>query len=132
MRLSIWMIASMISGMLYAQTGTLEGNVKGSNGDTVSYANVVIYTVNGMVDGTQADSKGKYIIRKIPAGTYIIRFSRVGFETQSTKDIVIESGKTTYLDAVLNGPIDLGGTTVTDEKKAKRKKGRKKAEKESE
>jgi len=73
--------------------GTLEGNVVDDAGSPVGNVSI---TVDQMKTAT--DPSGNYSIRSIPAGSYNVTFTKAGFETLTVKDIVINQGKTTWLN----------------------------------
>ena len=82
-----------------AQTGTLSGTVvDGDLRESVIGANV---RIDGTALGAATDLDGDYRIPAIPAGTYTVRFSYVGFETQAVSGVVIQPGQTTELNIVL-------------------------------
>ena len=56
--------------------------------------------------GTSTDYNGKYVFSDIPVGTYTIQFSYIGYEKVTKTDVIIKSGRTTYLN------IDMQPSTV--------------------
>ncbi|MFC1563275.1 TonB-dependent receptor domain-containing protein, partial [candidate division KSB1 bacterium] len=70
---------------------------------------VVIDTKFGAVSG----DNGYYIIQKLPAGNYNLRFSFIGYETFTTNLLKIEAGKTTNLNVYLREkPIEFNDPIV--------------------
>jgi iron complex outermembrane receptor protein len=69
----------LTSSKLYAQTGTLKGRITGGN-EPISYASV---SIKGIGKGTSTNTKGYYEIKNIPAGTYGITFTSIGYEAET-------------------------------------------------
>ena len=94
----------------YAQTGKLKGKVTdGSSG--IPSVNIIILDTSF---GTATKLNGTYEITGIPAGSYEIRFSVIGFDSK-TFDIQIEANKTTELNVDLQSKaIELQSVEVTD------------------
>ncbi len=80
------------------QTGSLEGVVlhKGSK-QPLEPVNVVIQGTNY---GAATDLKGRYAILNIPLGTYVVRFSMIGFKDKLVPNLRIKQG-TNSLDVLL-------------------------------
>lgn len=73
---------------LYAQqTGQISGTITSrETGEPLIGVNVII---EGTTLGASTDLDGKYLIRKIPPGTYSIRISGVGYATKIITDVTI-------------------------------------------
>ncbi|MDT8323025.1 MAG: TonB-dependent receptor [Bacteroidota bacterium] len=65
---------------LLAQSGVLRGRVTDTNGNPLIGANVAI---RGTVLGAATDSDGRYLIRRLPAGTFTVQCSMIGYARQS-------------------------------------------------
>jgi iron complex outermembrane receptor protein len=76
------------------KNGNIRGNVKTSDGKPAAYVTVGII---GSSKGTTTDDNGAYILSNIKPGTYTIKVSFVGLQTQE-KQIEILSGKTIKVD----------------------------------
>src|ERR1041384_7545400 len=89
-------------GALFAQTGGIKGIIKDSTG--------VIELANIMVAGTKlfttSDANGFYNIDRIPAGTYALTVSVVGYSTASKK-ISIHEGQILEVNFKLEKKINL-------------------------
>ena len=75
---------------VFGQKGNIKGVVE-SNGDVVPFANV------GVVDesyGAACDVDGKFIIKGVPEGKYVLQISAVGYKNYKQK-IEIVNGQTT-------------------------------------
>lgn len=97
----IFIILFIFSSLLrlYAQTGTLAGNIIDGdyNNEPLAFANVL---VKGTTIGTTSDFDGKYQM-DLEAGTYTIIFSFVGYQSQEISDVLIKTGQVLDLDIVL-------------------------------
>ena len=80
-----------------AQTGTVVGTVRDEAGIPLPGINVVL---TGTTLGDATDLDGEYQIRQIPAGTYRIQASSIGFEAEN-RSITIAPGDVLTMDFVL-------------------------------
>ncbi|MGA9120346.1 MAG: TonB-dependent receptor [Bacteroidota bacterium] len=89
-----------VNGSVFAQTtATLEGVVKDSQtGDALPGANILIV---GTGFGAATDVSGKFTVRTIPAGTYDVRVTYVGYNTVTQK-IDFKEGQTLKRDFKLD------------------------------
>jgi hypothetical protein len=81
-------------------TGTVRN---AETGETVDFVTVQILRTaedGGVVRGVMSTSEGFYFIPDVPAGRYVARFSRVGFETVE-ENLVVTEDKTYSLDVAL-------------------------------
>jgi len=79
--------------------GRLEGTVRSSETrEPLAGANVVVL---GTVLGAAADRTGFFFLDRIPAGSYRLRITRVGY-APGVKDVVIRAGETSVVEAVLH------------------------------
>lgn len=85
-----------ISSALAAQTSAISGRVLSEYGETIPYANVYLTDQNWTV----SDENGSFLIQSIPAGTYDLKVSSIGFET-FTSELSLIGSDTTFLDVVL-------------------------------
>ncbi len=79
---------------LYAQT---RGNIRGrvlnrETGSPLEGTNVMLV---GTVLGASTDPSGKFTIRRILPGSYILHISMMGFKTETLKNIMVQPGETT-------------------------------------
>jgi len=90
---------------VFAQTnpaGRLKGRIHDENGIPVAYCNVLVFNNDKLIKNALADEKGYYRIDKIPQGEYSVKFdSWLEFNQQIQKRIIIQSRKTTTLNATL-------------------------------
>jgi hypothetical protein len=94
---------------LFAQTGNLTGKVTDGNNPVPS---VNILVLNSGI-GTVTNEEGKYLLKGIPEGKQVIRYSSVGYKTV-TKEVNIYPGKTIEINVELNVTIiEVGEVNVT-------------------
>lgn len=82
----------LLSVISQAQTATLSGKVRTGN-RPVAFANVVLY---GTKFGSETDTAGVFLIKSIPAGTYKVNVTAVGFG-KVEETIQLKEGETTEL-----------------------------------
>ena len=110
--ITVFIIALAAAATAQAQTGTLRGTVRDSeSGERLSGANVLIV---GTTIGTSADLDGEYRIEDIPEGTYDVRFSFMGYETQIESGIRIDAGKTEKLNVKLPPAAGMASFRIDD------------------
>ncbi len=70
-------------------------------------------TMAGTSFGAVADSGGRFRIEGVPVGSYSVRFSFTGYETLTRSDVIVRSGRSTVLRAVLRMTVfEIEGITV--------------------
>lgn len=86
---------------LHAQTGKIKGTVTDqATGDPLIGANILVV---GSSFGAATDVNGNFEIRNLQAGTYSVRASYVGYQSQVVSNIRLTSGLTTEVDFNLLG-----------------------------
>ena len=117
MKLNLFLLAFIISGFSFAQTGSLKGRV--TDGESpIPFVNVIILDTGF---GVGSDSDGYYVVRGIPTGEYKVRFTAVGWESQ-TFDIPIVTDRTMELNVVLTekaievGTVEVTGSHIQDKR----------------
>jgi len=63
--------------------------------------------------GARADLDGNYWIRNIPAGTYTVRISSVGYQSQDITGVEVAEGETFELNVTLNSQVLETDTKIT-------------------
>ncbi len=105
-------IVLLLSCQLFAQgNGTINGHITDeSTGEALIRVNVLI---SGTTIGAAADLSGNYTISNVPAGTYSLVFSLIGYQTVTKDDIVVIANQTVQLDVELSTEaVELGNVTV--------------------
>jgi len=92
-------------------TGKLEGRVLDARKQPLAGANVALV---GAPLGAIADADGRYSILNIPAGTYSVKVSLIGYQPVLTQQVVVSSDHTTPLDVTLGeAPVQMNEVVVT-------------------
>lgn len=86
-----------VTGFSFAQTGALKGDARitgvlidSTTNAPVEFATLSLYRVPNLtqpVDGTMTDDKGKFDLKELAYGDYVIRFSFIGY-TDKTSDVI--------------------------------------------
>jgi TonB-dependent receptor len=107
--LSILILAiSFLSKSIFAASSGIEGYIKdATTGEALLGANVVLV---GTSLGAAANNSGKYIIANVPAGTYTMRVTYIGYEQQELQITVVEEAITKQDFQLV--PASVEGTTV--------------------
>jgi TonB-dependent receptor len=91
---------SFFSTLIFAQTGTIKGNVAdGTTGEAIVGANV--YCLQEPVIGSIADINGNFEINKVKSGTYTLILSFISYKTDTIKNVTIYPGQTTVVNSKL-------------------------------
>ncbi len=90
-------ILGILTTTLFAQTGNITGKVTTADGNPAEFVNIIL---TGQNKGATVNTKGTYEIAGVKPGTYTLRASLVGLTGQS-KQVTVESGKTTKVDFAL-------------------------------
>ena len=113
MRNSIILFALFISNSIWAfqSTGVLTGYVTDAKTEeTIPGATVQVVELG---TGAITDANGFYSIKEIPANTYSIQVSFVGYETQTKYNVVIRSASNPDLNFQMNETVsDVGEVVV--------------------
>ena len=98
--------------------GSIAGTVTdATTGEPVIGANVV---VQGTQVGSATDMEGKFLIKNIPAGTYIVQVSFITYKAHTIPDVIVENGKRLTIDVQLREDVSeltevvVRGTRATD------------------
>lgn len=90
----------LLSSKLFAQSGTgsLKGNIVSFQDEPISGASIQFQNTDIR---TKTDLEGNFMLKAIPAGTYILIVSNVGYAA-SKQDLIIQPGKTVTLNLQLS------------------------------
>ncbi len=98
-KLCLVLIFINLTTLAWAQNGTIEGKVSDAKSqETIIGANVVI---EGTTVGAATDIDGNFLISNVKPGIYSLVISFVTYKTHIVKDVVVESGKKTTINATL-------------------------------
>jgi outer membrane receptor protein involved in Fe transport len=106
----IVLIAIIPAFSLFAQNGTVKGNVSDTKGVAIPYANAVLM---GTTMGAAADADGNYIISNVPAGNYTLRVTVVGYKQSSANITVTTEETTTQNFSLAQDVLDMEGVVIT-------------------
>ncbi len=87
-------------------TGSLTGKITDADENPVVAATVLLV---GTRLGAYSDAEGNFSILNIPAGTYVVKVSRLGYNSVTTEEVRISADAATTLD------VGLGDTTLQTE-----------------
>lgn len=112
-KLTLLFAILFLVGTLSAQ-GTISGTViDEDSAEPVMFANITLPGTEPLVGG-QTDLDGKFQLT-VPAGTYTLTISYVGYPTKTIEGIAVADGEITYQDIVLSeaGGVELDEVVVT-------------------
>lgn len=112
--LQIFICLFLFQAAVFSQEVSLSGSVAGSDNLPVTGATI---TIAGTTFGTVTDGTGSFIINKIKPGTYAVRASFVGFETQEKSITIKENSRIDFI--LRESSIDLEEVVVTGTKSEK-------------
>ncbi|WP_426588214.1 TonB-dependent siderophore receptor [Mucilaginibacter sp. R-33] len=90
-------LSLFFSAVLFAQTGTIKGTVKTSDGQPAEFVTIAL---NGATRGTTVNQKGNYQLKNVSPGNYTLTASFIGLITQN-KEVELKAGETLTVDFVL-------------------------------
>ncbi|MBS1532288.1 MAG: TonB-dependent receptor [Bacteroidetes bacterium] len=92
------LVLSGIAGRLYAQNnGKITGSLKDAQThEVIAFANVALTDQNtkAYVTGTQTDANGNFVLNNLPAGTFTLRLSFVGYDPVIKDSLILKAGNT--------------------------------------
>lgn len=115
MKLSFSLFFLLISTSLFAQESVISGHITGEDSSFVAGAAVII---KGTTLGTVTDKNGFYTLNKIRSGTYTMRVSFIGYETQE-KTVTITKGNNSVGFTLKESDVDLNEVVITGTKSEK-------------
>ncbi len=112
---SIVLLFLLLPSAIYSQECKISGFVAGKDSSNITGATIVI---KGTTLGTVTDKSGFYEITRLKAGTYTMRISFLGYETQE-KTISVTRGNTRLDFVMMESDLDLNEVVVTGTKSEK-------------
>lgn len=96
--------------------GSIVGTVKEAHsGETVPFANVILFEDGNQVTGTTTDLDGKYRLTNVPSGSnYSVRVSSVGYQSKELVGVKINNAQLTFVDFQLDLGVRLSEVVVTN------------------
>jgi len=90
-------------------TGKLSGRIVDNQGEALAGATVI---VTGTKLGASTDLEGYYNVLNIPAGTYTVRYTYIGFQAKVVENIRINADQTTKIDVELSDDVVISQEVV--------------------
>ncbi len=101
-------------GLIARSQSSLEGKVTdATTGETVIFANVIIFKNGNLITGTTTDLDGNYVFSSMDPGTYDVQVSYTGYPDQLQTGVVVLAGKAIRLDFKMEAGIQLDVAIVT-------------------
>lgn len=91
-------LSILFSSHIFAQTGTLRGTVRLSDGAPAAFASV---TCRPSGQQTLTDEKGEFTFSGLPAGVNLVIYKMLGHQSPADS-VVIQNGQTSYVKGRLN------------------------------
>src|SRR5580698_4001184 len=82
--------------------GAITGTVTDPSGAAVPDATVkALNTATNLEVVAHTKSNGSYLVPELPAGTYKLTITKVGFKTETHTEVLVNGNRTTTVDATL-------------------------------
>ncbi len=93
-----------VAGLAAQQTGTVTGRVTDAeSGAPIAGAGIEVQSAGGRIAGTGlSDQQGNFRITNVPAGTYSLVFSHLGYRSARVPDVRIVAGETAMAGTALS------------------------------
>jgi outer membrane receptor for ferrienterochelin and colicins len=115
MKLLLLILLMSLSSTVYSQLANISGHINLPDSSSLEGATVVI---KGTTSGAVSDNEGYYNVKKVKPGTYILRVSLLGFETQE-KSVTVRVGDNIEDFILKESDINLNEVVVTGTKSEK-------------
>jgi outer membrane receptor protein involved in Fe transport len=90
-------------GLSAQETSVIQGRITDNEtGETMRSATVFVV---GTKMGAVSDVKGQFTVKRVPPGTYTLRFSYINYKTKTVEGVIVEAGKPTTVNVVLESAI---------------------------
>ena len=95
-------------------TGKISGRVVDERGEPLAGVNVAVPAAR---TGAVTENDGRYVVINVPAGTYDVRVSLIGYRTTTVQGLTVSADQTTDLDLRLEStPLELEEVVITAER----------------
>jgi TonB-dependent receptor len=120
-KLKIYMTVLFVAALTIAAHAQKTGIIKGRilDADNLSMPGAAVF-IETLKMGNISDVNGYFTLTAIPSGTYDVSVSYVGFNA-ATKQVTVESGKTTVIDFKLEQGVELSEVAITGQLKGQSK-----------
>ncbi len=100
LRLVVFFLIFLMNISVFAQAGRVTGKIGGiisdaKTGEPLVGVNIVL---RNTLLGATTDADGYYMILNVPAGTYVVEYSYVGYATQRLTGVVVSPDQSTQLN----------------------------------
>ena len=97
--LRISILTAMVSIAWSQTTGKISGTVQGDDGKALAGANVEVV---GTGSGASSNADGAFQILNVPAGSYVVRATYIGYTAQEVSGVRVVTGLNTSVDFSLS------------------------------
>lgn len=97
--LSLFLLFFFSTSILFAQTGTITGNIVDAK--TKEKLVGAIVEIDGMQFKTVTDNEGNFKIKNVPAGVYRLNGTYISYKTFTSEKIVVRGNDTTKINLLL-------------------------------
>ena len=110
-RVALATLAACLLPFSVAAQGTVSGVVRGNAGVALSGVQL---SLSGTGFGGLSDESGAFSIQRVPAGTYTLEATSLGYQPHTATDVRVRNGESTRVEVTLTGAaISLGGFVVS-------------------
>lgn len=97
----------LVPGLVLAQGAKSKGKISGKVVDA-DFGEALIGTnvfIEGTMIGSATDLEGNYVIEHVPAGTYTVVISMIGYAKTKVTDVIVKAGEVTRLNVTLQPEV---------------------------
>ena len=88
--------------------GALKGRVLDEeNNEPIPFAKIILKQNNQIIGGASSDFDGKYQIKPITTGSYVVEVENIGYKSNRITGVKINDSKITILDFELNSAVEM-------------------------
>lgn len=88
--------------------GAIKGTVKDDIGESVPFVNVILLQLDSVILVTTTNFDGNYVLKPIPQGEYDVKFSFVGYQTNTITYIPVKIDTSTVVNIAILIGFELG------------------------
>lgn len=108
--------AFVFTGVAVAQgaVGDIKVTIVDDFGDPASFTSIVVLKDGVPVRTETSDLNGSALVKGLPVGTYDLKFTLIGYQTQTIKGIKVENGTVKFQNVKLSSAVtDIKETVIT-------------------
>jgi Carboxypeptidase regulatory-like domain/TonB dependent receptor len=111
---SLALLLAALPAFAQQSLGSMTGTVTDTTGAVVAGVQVKAQNVStGLQVNAATNGSGSYSMADLPIGTYTVTFTIQGFKSETDSQVIVQSGRTTTLDAKLQPGTVTSTVTVT-------------------